>query len=52
VEGETDTELRIEPERDPGGGYDPYGKATPRKGGGGGYDPYQAVARKPTGRKP
>jgi hypothetical protein len=56
VEGEKDTELRIEPERDPGGGYDPYGKTAPRKGGGaggGGYDPYQkTVTRKPTGRKP
>ncbi|MDB6044501.1 MAG: hypothetical protein JWM63_3052 [Gammaproteobacteria bacterium] len=53
VEEQKDTELRIEPERDPGGGYDPYGKTAPRTGGGAGYDPYQkALTRKPTGRKP
>jgi len=57
VEGEKDTQLRLESERDPGGGYDPYGKSTPRTGGGagggGGYDPYQkAIPRQPTGRKP
>jgi hypothetical protein len=54
IESDQD-ELSIETERDPGGGYNPYGTATPRKGGagaGGGYDPYQkGVTRKPPGRK-
>ena len=58
VEEEPEEELRIESERDPGGGYDPYQRITPRQGGGGaggggGYDPYQkAGMRKPSGRKP
>ncbi len=39
VEGEEDEELRIQSDRDPGGGYDPYNQSTkprggpPRKGG-------------------
>jgi hypothetical protein len=39
VEDKKDEELRIQPDRDPGGGYDPYNQATkprggpPRKGG-------------------
>lgn len=38
VEDKKDEELRIQPDRDPGGGYDPYnqstkpGKSPPRKG--------------------
>jgi hypothetical protein len=52
MEEAKDEELRVESERDSGGGYDPYQKRTPRNTGGGGYDPYQkAVTRKP-GRKP
>jgi hypothetical protein len=64
VEEQGEPELRLESDRDPGGGYDPYGRSGSGKKGaggarsgstpdqqGGGYDPYSKdAARKPKGK--
>jgi len=53
VEDTQSQELRLESDRDVGGGYDPYGRSSGQSSGsnknsGGGYDPYgKGVTNKP-----